>query len=380
MKHIGRIGIAFLFMAASLLGQEEIIPVQRTPSLVIGMKYQAWRLEFQNYPISQISGPLLFILPLSDRFHFQVLHTPAVTWWEEDRSITGPSDTWIQGSYVLGKDLGLINVGVGLPTGKTRLQNNQFFVSQFLGRNVFRFGLPIYGQGLTIKAGGILTHKLSKQVVFGVGGQYLKKQPYYPVEYEIEYAIGTQTLSHLYAPKYQAGDEATGQLGVDVLLNKDTKLFFDLMLTHYFRDKLDGEEFFGSGQRISLKTGVYHRYEDKYLWGQILYRYKGKNEILQDLTFQPEPFQMTNYQIEAHFLAHFTSVENAKLYTLADVRIYGKNDAGNFGANIFGGGIGIQFKTAIGSLIDFNIKYFGGSYNERVVEGLELGLDLGFEF
>ncbi len=375
------VGFQLLLLAQLLFAQEEIIPVRRTPFLLIGTRFQTWRIQYENKPVNQINAPLSLIVPVSEKLQFQISNTPAVSWWQEKRSITGPSDTWIQGSLIVGDNLGIINLGVGTPTGKTELNNEQFLISQqFLSRNIFEFGLPVYGQGLTLKAGALFAQKISNQVILGVGGQYLAKGTYKPVQYNISYQAGNQVLTQTYSPKYRPGNEVSGQVGLDVLMTKDFKIMFDVMYTHYFRDLLEGEEIFGSGDKIILKSSAYYRYSDKYLWGQILYRYKGKNEIRPGFTFVDEQYRLTGYQCEVNFYAQFSSVENAKLYTVLNGKYYGKNELGYYGGNVSGGGVGVQFESTKNSVFDFCVKYLAGSFNSYIIEGMDISISMGVEF
>jgi len=373
------LGLILLIPVQFVFGQAELPTDRRTPFLQIGAHFQAWRVQYEDYPVNQINAPISLFLPIGDRFQFQLSNTPAVSWVEQEQSITGPSDTWIQGSMIIGDNLGVINLGLGAPTGNTELDNNEFLISQYLSRNLFRFGLPVYGQGLTVRAGALFAKKLSAQVIFGAGGQYVKRGSYKPVNYEIAYTVDNRNYSQTFSPEYQQGDEISGQMGVDVLVNKNVKFMFDVMFTHYFRDLMDGEEVYGSGQKIVLKGSTYYRYNDKYLLAQILYRHKGKNEIRQGLGFIEEAYHLNGYQCEIDFYGQYAAVENAKLYALLDGRFYGKNEQGRNAASVIGGGIGIQYEATGGLIFDFRAKYMAGNLGDFLVEGIDFSMGVGFE-
>ncbi|MCJ7812742.1 hypothetical protein MUP95_05410, partial [bacterium] len=127
-----------------------------------GVGLQMWNLEYSAVPITQLSVPIMIILPVGNQFNLTISHTPAFSKFGGSE-IGGFSDTWIQGTYMFWHEKMVINAGLGAPTGKTRLKgapedaeylsNNEFGLSKWLSLNIFRFQLPVYGQGLCGLAG-----------------------------------------------------------------------------------------------------------------------------------------------------------------------------------------------------------------------------------
>lgn len=370
-----------LLTAGFASAQEEITGAQQTGLIQLGSHFQAWRLEHQSTPINQFSFPLLLAVPIGGRTRLMVSHKPAYTWWQNENRINGPSDTWAQLNVLLAEDRALLNIGMGLPTGKARLNNNQLVLSRLLSRNIFRFSLPAYSQGFQMKAGLAGAYPLSERAILGVGAQYIRKGTYHPVEYTYSYDVGNQTYSTTYSPEYRAGDEVTGQIGLDIMAGPEIKLMFDLMFTRYGRDVLDGTEIFGSGQRLIAEGGAFYRYEDKkYIWGRLLYRMKGKNEIQQGFSLHEEEYNSSGYQFDLDFHGDVTATINSRFAILLNGRFYGDNEYGNGEASIVGGGIGMAYDLNPVSIIDFQIRYYIGTTDDRQTEGMEIItlLKLGF--
>jgi len=371
----------FIYLISAAHAQDEILQTQRMGYLQIGSYFQGWKIEGQIVPINQISVPLVLALPLGTNMHLILTHKPAYTWWEDQIKISGPSDTWVQMNYMLVRNAVLVNLGVGVPTGKTRLNNDQLLMTQLLSKNIFRFSLPVYGQGLCLKGGIAGAYPISDRVILGMGAQYIKKGSYYPVDYTYTYLVGNELYSETYSPEYQAGDEISGQVGLDIAVSQDVKVMVDLMMTHYGRDMLDGVETYGSGQKLMVEGGVFYRFPDeKYIWGHILYRRKGKSEIRQGLDFESEEYNSSGNQFDVDIHADLTSAENAKFALLFNGRFYGENEYGVGKANIAGAGVGMHYEASPTTDFDFHLKYLTGSTDDRSIEGMEIYMAIKFEF
>jgi hypothetical protein len=152
--------ITLCVIAGRIFGQSAILPNLSRSQVSMGFSYQMWRIGGYQIPITQSAFPVSLILSMGSRFNLTITHTPAMSRWDEGVKLDGFSDTWFQGTYLFLKDRAMINLGFGAPTGKTELNNVQFNLSNWLGLNVFRFRLPVYGQGACGKLGFALAFPL----------------------------------------------------------------------------------------------------------------------------------------------------------------------------------------------------------------------------
>ena len=223
--------ILFVACTSQLYSQEEVYPDKRYGYISIGSHFQMWRVKGYSRGFSQIVFPISLMMPFGKNFNLSIRHVPAMSWWYEEYRLFGLSDTWVQGNYMFLKNRVMVNVGVGLPTGKTRLNNTEYYISKlWLQRNLLRFPLPVYGQGFSTKAGFAMAWPILDNIVIGLGGQYIYHAAFNPVEYE--YSV--QGVTRVADKEYLPGDEASGHVGFDFQVGENLKIMVDGIYTYYF--------------------------------------------------------------------------------------------------------------------------------------------------
>jgi len=379
MKYRVSVVLVFLLMSGQIFAQEEILTIPRRGYFATGFSFQMWKREGAYLSLNQMAFPVTLLLPVGNRFYLTISHTPGVSWRFEEQNIYGLSDTWIQGTGVfLGKKL-MINLGIGLPTGKTRLDSTQFELTKQLSKNFYRFRLPQYGQGMGVKGGMAVAFPVKEGIVVGLGGQYIYRTAYHPVKYEYGRDLGLD--AEPWDKEYRSGDEVSGHLGVDFQIGENMKVMLDGMYTYYWRDLLEGTEIYGSGDKLSLNLGFFYRFNEKYLWSHFVYRHRGKNELLQGLSFREEEENSNGYQLEMDVVLKILEYQSGEVFLLGDGRLYGKNEKGTGDGMVFGGGLGLNFKISEGSVLEIQFKYILGSrrlIEKRREEGLETFAGLKF--
>ena len=144
--------IIFLFIGRGFTQDAEPIS-QNLTYISTGVSLQMMRLQKQGAPLNQLSFPITLVFPVGHHIQMVISHTPAISSWADttDIRISGLSDTWIQGAYIFWNEKAFFNIGVGVPTGKSQLNDREFLLSQLLDDNIYRFRLPAYSQGLCRK-------------------------------------------------------------------------------------------------------------------------------------------------------------------------------------------------------------------------------------
>ncbi len=355
---------------------------------------QMWRIQGSVNAVSQVAFPLTLYVPFTDQISMTMTHIPAYSKWG-DHVLKGFSDTWVQGTYLGGNDRWMLNLGMGIPTGKTRLDNTEMELTQnMLTRSIYAFRLPVYGQGFCFKAGAAMAYPLTPKLVLGLGGQVLLRSPYFPMSYSYSYSSAGQTTVKQTDVKYKAGNEAVVQLGLDYRAGENTKLMLDGIVTQYGRDMLDGNEIYGSGLKTLFTGGVYHQYDELYVLGLLTYRKSGKHELLQGLEFARADRNLNGDQLEAEIVWKAIAFRDGQFCILGNGRFYGRNENDNAGASIFGGGFGVDYKIASRTVMNLHIKYWGGNLKDadrekrlagetdadliRNIEGMEVAWGLKF--
>lgn len=361
-----KIGLFFLLtagLAGTAAAQEELVPKSRYGMFHAGAGLQTWS-KGDGESMTQTAFPMALVLPLSNRFQLTIVHTPGLSWrniQEFVQKLHGLSDTWIQGAAVLMDERLLLNFGMGIPTGKTRLTNDEYSVSRsWLSRNIFKFNVPTYGQGFCGRLGMAMALPLAKRLVLGFGGQYLYRTPYHPAF--ITYTVADEI--RVSDKEFQPGDELNAHAGLEFGIGGNFKCTLDAVYSHYYRDMQEGVEVYGPGDRLTGHLGVFYRFsQNYYVWSRLVYRQQGKNEVLQGLTMQDEPRNTNGDQLEFSFTAKIVHFQRGELLFMLDSRFEDANDAGKRADLIVGGGIGAIYRIWEGIHLDFQFKYYDGYYH-----------------
>ena len=378
--------IIYLFaicMASAAIAQENIIPWQRSSHMTTGIHFQYFQLEEDN-AITQVSFPTSVMFPIGDKVSCKITNSPAWTKWDvygQKNTLSGISDTWFQMSALLKNKKLLVHGGVGVPTGKTKLNDQEFATALTMSQNFVKLSLPTYGQGLCAQVGAIYSKPVKDNVIMGAGIQYLYRHQYRPLSQTFQLVNGDTKLLE---PEFDPGDEISLHLGMDMLLSDYVKFMLDGSYSHYQRDMMDGVEVYGSGGRIKLDTGVYYQFEEQYLWALISYRYKGKNEFLRSLGFVTEEKNSNGYEVEMNVLYDPYSFDSGSLFLLMDNRFYGPGVYTGEGIQLYGAGMGMDMMWGRGNnKMDFQFKFFFGQRHEGgatiAMRGFEVLTNLNFD-
>ncbi len=375
-----------VLLTVQVFAQEEIFPIPRQAYVSMGISFQMWQREKAGLPVDQLAFPISILMPMARNFDLSISHTPAFSKQYKNQTIYGLSDTWIQGDYVFWDEKAMLNIGIGLPTGKTRLDSAQFELSKQLSKNIYQFQLPIYGQGFSGMIGMATAFPIIDGVVIGVGGQYLYRGSYHPVKYTYGKNIG---INRTFDKKYIPGDEASGNIGVDIRIGENMKIMLDGIYTYYWRDMLSREVVYRSGNKFTGNLGFFYRFSQKYIWTHFTFRQKGKNELLQGLYFGEEEKNSNGYQIEMNLVSKVMDYQNGEIFLLGDGRFYGKNENGSGEEMAFGGGVGANYRFNDRAMLDLQFKYILGKFRyifgesrllwKRSIEGLQTSAGLKFE-
>jgi hypothetical protein len=370
------IGITLLGMT-STWAQNEILPRHENTVVQVGASFQAWRRLPFSETMRQISFPVMIAVPMGERTQLTIMHIPAFSRWRAGQDISGVSDTWVEAEFAFSEDRGMIQFGLGMPTGKTQLNNNQIELAQYLSKNIFRFQLPAYGQGFSIQAGGAWAFPLTEMSVLGIGVQGVVRKPYHPVRYSYDDGLGG---TRIWNEAYDPGDEISGHLGVDFQVGNEAKLMIDGLFTFYSEDKLSGLKVYNSGSRFFGNIGFFQQLDQRYLWTQFRFRQKGKNELRGTTLREANTTDGNQYELDARYKA--VAFENGGLHLVGQACYYQKNEQGMGGGNVYGLGIGATQKMGEFSEFAFEIKYLGGTITEvadRKIQGVEFDLKMTIE-
>jgi len=313
--------LIILFLIFLIGAPYEVKALGKGGIIQTGIVMQNWRVESNSERIAELTIPINVILPVNDKIHIQLYNSPGFARFG-DFEISGLSDTWVRGTYTLMDGKMMVSGGIGLPTGKTGLTGDEASLSALISRNVFKFQLPVFGQGFTLSTGIIYAHSFNEKFAIGGGLNFVYQGKYKYVEYD-----------------FDPGEQMGMNVGFDYKPFASLKLDMDFLYTFYMRDKLNNTEFFGAAAKLGFKFGLVYGTEKRALNIVGRYRHSGKNETWDGMTLITEPRNSNVQQMELETFYHIRFSQMFSLDILFDSRLYTENEYGVGQANIYGLGI-----------------------------------------
>ncbi len=213
---------------------------QRAPiDIVFGAVYQTYADE-NGRELTQGSAPVALFVPLGQRLGFSTVANYAINVGDDVETVQGLTDAQVGLSYYqrIGAGSLVLSVGVNVPVGAREFTLEEYQTAVLFGQHFFNFRTPGFGQGLNVSPGLTLAFPVSDNVVFGLGAVYQNRGGYRPVD-------GMQV-------DLDPGEELLLTGGIDIGLGPVTSLSGDVTFTMFERDLIGEQEFFESGDRITV--------------------------------------------------------------------------------------------------------------------------------
>ena len=197
--------------------------------------------------ISQFVTPLALVIPIGERFTFDI-----ATAYARSRvavkgdtaapsTVSGLTDTQVRGSYVLGQDAIVLTGGLNLPTGQSTANARQFIAAQSISNDFLLFPIGTMGAGVGATGGIALARPIGAWNV-GVGASYRHSADFAPYEYN------DGQKAH-----YQPGNELRTRIGIDRSFGAATAMA-GVTYSSFGDDKSSGATF-NTGNRLVLQGG-----------------------------------------------------------------------------------------------------------------------------
>lgn len=339
--------IAWAFLCIAVLGQAQVqIPESdMRGTFSIGPSFQQWKFEESNVPVREVVFPISVFFPLRNGFYFTGTNTPAMA-KQDTIQINGLSDTWLRLTYVFPGERAMIHVGVGAPTGPTRLDTSTFQLSHTLSENFLRFRLPVFGQGVAFRVGGALAVPLQEGVIAGIGAHYIAHGKFQPLDMD--------------SSEYQIGNETTVFTGLDVQLSPKAKWSVNISYSMYQRDKWNGKEIYGAGKKLLFNTALTAGLGNGIFYATLNWRQRGKNEYWIQTGLETEEKNSNGAQSELDVSYEIPQANGMVFRLLGTGRFYAKNEYDVGQANVAGGGLGIGVPLSPVIRLDAHVLYLSG--------------------
>ncbi|MBN2088744.1 hypothetical protein JW964_03985 [candidate division KSB1 bacterium] len=324
------------------------------------MVYQQYTVEGIGNPISEISVPIQFFWPVNSDLNILLINTPGLSQYGE-YELSGLSDLYVKTNYLFLNKKALFGIGLGLPSGQTELTKSEFVMAQLLSNNALRFQLPVFGQGFSGNFGLCFAHPMNDNFNIGFGLTYVFRSKYKPVEDSFD--------------DFDPGDIFSLNAGVDFNVQKNIKIYLDVLYTLYFKDKIRSRQTFGAGSKLSIEAGFLYRQELYSILAYANLRQRGKNEYWTGTSLEPESKNSNGPQLEFDGTFRYVLNEQTGALGFAVLRAYGENEHRSGDAAIGGLGIGIDHALSMQFTVDAGLKFYfgrlGGGKNAKGITGYE---------
>jgi hypothetical protein len=347
----------------------EILSEPQGGILRSGIVIQKWTVEDLTDPISEGTFPIEFIYPIRDNLNIQINHSPALSRFG-DYDLSGLSDTWIRSTFKLADNRTLFSAGIGLPTGKTKLDDSEMMMTGLLSQNALKFQLPVFGQGLTLSGGVMYAYPVNNQLTVGLGLNYVYR--------------GSYKFSKLQSLEFNPGDQLGVNAGFDYIMSSRLRSNVDIVFNYYTADKVEKTELFSSGPKLTLKAGFQYQVTFGSLWMRLHYRYRAKNETWDGQALVPESKNSNVTQREVELGSKINLTEIIFLNVNGEIRSYVENESGSGWIDLFGAGLGYEVLFSPNFSLSMAFKLFFGdgdfATQNRYFSGTEFQINTQWKF
>ena len=222
--------------------------------------------------VSQLTVPVVFVLPVSSRLNIDVATAYAASDVSENGAsaskITGLTDTQVRANLTLGNDAVVFTAGLNLPTGRYRIdEQREADATGQIGNDFLIFPTSSYGSGLSMTGGVALARSLGDWNV-GIAGSFRKSNQF--DAFSATDSAGKQVLT------FTPADEVRARVGVDRMVGAG-RLTLGVTFSKFGKDVLANTSY-ATGDRYIGQASWYMPVggTDLYIssWG--LYRAKGE--------------------------------------------------------------------------------------------------------
>lgn len=356
--------LVFASVSPAQIGSQSKV---RYPTVSSSFTFRNWSKEEagEESNIMEITTPVAVFYPVTRSF--TIAMTTATVFSSLNAEImNGIADTQMKGFYTMADDTIFVSVGLNLPSGESSLSKNELEVSRALSENVLGFERNKLGGGLDIHLSSGIA-RVYGPVAIGGGMGYLIKGKY-------EYLEEKESA-------YKPGDELTLTAGADWAIGNFV-MRGDLIYSIYGQNKLNGDEIFKEGNKVSAEGTLFYSIGRVTLLASAREIIRGKMEYRGSAGFLVEEDKKSSgNQLNLDGVAYLKAQSKLILKVMTEARFIGKNENTTAEAFAVGFGAGLTVTPLRGMVIDATGKYLTGQADDEVdLAGLGVVVGLKWEF
>jgi len=206
----------------------------------------------------ELAAPITYSTAISPRIGVDVTTTYFITAFnsipslsdlsEDDLAYWHLTDTFVRGSLLLGDNLALLTVGVGIPTGEATLSGKDLAFAGIAANRPLDNPVSSFGSGSSVNVGLAMAHELQDWVV-GIGLGYSKRSDYDATFFDASGTVQSGSID--------PGDELNVTIGAErefEFAGNTGKFISDLIYTNYSKDEFGGFSTFEAGDKIVARA------------------------------------------------------------------------------------------------------------------------------
>jgi hypothetical protein len=360
-----RLFALILLSAAAFAADESPDVISAQGRVRISAGYQSWSIA-DIASLSELHFPVEAYYPIDRNAALSVFLGGASVSGLHLADLSGMTDAQVSANYYMEDQNLLLNLGIGMPTGKRELTTREFITSMGLSNSYFNYRVPVFGQGFSVSPGVTWAKPLNDQTVLGLGASYQFKGGYVPVKGMDTYKQGAELL-------------LTG--GIDYQTSEVSAVSFDLTITVYGKDVYNEEDMMKSGTKV-MAAGQYKRYIGyDLLWMFGRFRTRGKSVVYMPGTDEKFKMQRDEFESMAMYRRRLNT-KTAFTYS-AEARYFFGTDDITHGYQA-GVGFGPEQQVSPEMKLKGEVKVFRGMdysvYDTKWLTGFEIGGGLEYTF
>jgi hypothetical protein len=344
-----------------------------------GAGYQSYKSN--DTTLSALYFPITVMIPFNDELSVTITNNPYMVTRKlpsGDVKVNHLSDTKLNLRYIFLDKRALLNLNANIPSGKTKLELDEFDVFTDLSMGVLKYKVNTLGEGFNIGLGFNYAFSLSKKSTVGAGLSYNNRMEYQPINYErIQKGIEF---------KYDPSDEIGINLSFFSLLSSELHFSADAYYVTYSNAKINSINVFEPGSMTSIMIGVVF---EPGIWQHTLLlngRIYGDNK--QKRSEEWSQFK-SSYQLDLDYKLARNIYDNINIFGLFQARMYGEHQD-NWNGVIytvdkssmlsFGAGLKIPIMPVN---ITASAKYNSGTIKmqeDMNLSGIDLSIKLSYAF
>lgn len=373
---------ALVFASASYaqINQMEFIKYQYIRP---GLHFKMWKFSegagLKRY--MQAAAPITYSMALGPRIGIDVITSPYAAMIEQTDAaqlvndlerrvfIYNMSDTFVRGSVLLGNDVALLTVGVGVPTGETNLSPKELAMAGLAANRPLNNPVTSFGAGPSVTL-GIAAAQEFNSWVFGFGAGYALRKSYTAAFNNSNFDV-------------KPGNEFNLTLGVERefdMMDDRGKFVADFIYTNYGKDELNNQPYYEAGDKFLAR-------------GQAILPAGTFNPIILSITHRWRLDNNSNNatliengnELELKAVAYLHLSDSFSFKGIVQFQNYGNTVNEAEGASITGFGGGFRVDAGRNFTFDPSVVFLSGSINtgpnsEIDVTGIEAKGGFAFRF